>query len=578
MTASRYAPTRCATILKRAQAIVRAFPLEHSQPDITLGLPPFDRRCSRYDPAKVGGCPRSIGWEEIHSIPSAGEHSVRLYRKRGQSALASTQSAGGPVCPLRFPTHQLLAMGSRQQERRRIPMQPCLDIDTAFERGEAIRTDAPPNIEGPYRHGSKFRCRLRTAEGRRWLPAADTLESALAAAHEAVHHPPDHPGKDEAPEEERPVVRAAPQPERQRVDPEGVRVLGPYRHEGAWRCRIVSSAGRSWAPTAATEAAALQCAEKQAAILARQGAITIRDSIAAYVRSKQVADARPSTLDGTRRALLVYFTGVLDWPVGRLTPRRAQECYDALQTWVGPRGHTLAVATHRSYVQMARSWGRWVVAKGWMRGPSPMDVVKGVGRKKRGKPQLSLDEARRLYATALDVARQGDEGGVAVLMAISMGLRTSELLSRTPRDLDNEGTVLRITDNPLLGFKAKNDSAKRPVTVPLDLQPVLARMCAGKLPTAPLFPSESRTGRRPRQWMPTQVARLCALAQVPKVCPHSLRGVSATAAAAAGALPELVAKMLGHTSPTMTTQHYIAPGTTETAQLERGLKVLTASR
>ena len=441
-----------------------------------------------------------------------------------------------------------------------------------------MRPEAPMNIEGPYRHGSKFRCRLRTAEGRRWLPAADTIETALAAAQEAVQLPPDPHVVDVPPEDERQVVATAPEKDRQRADPGGVRLLGPYRHEGAWRCRIVTSVGRSWAPTAATETEALQGAEKQAATLARQGSITIRDSIEAYVRSKQVADARPSTLDGTRRSLIVYFTGLLDWPVGRLTPRRAQECYDALQTWVGPRGHTLAVATHRSYVQMARSWGRWVVAKGWMRGPSPVDVVKGVGRKKRGKPQLSLDEARRLYATALDVARQGDEGGVAVLMAISMGLRTSEILSRTPRDLDNEGTVLRITDSPLLGFKAKNDSAKRPVAVPLDLQPVLAKMCEGRLPTAPLFPSATRTGRRPRQWMPVQVNRLCSLASVPKVCPHSLRGVSATAAAAAGALPELVAKMLGHTDSTMTTQHYIASGTTETAQLERGLKALTGGR
>ena len=78
--------------------------------------------------------------------------------------------------------------------------------------------------------------------------------------------------------------------------------------------------------------------------------------------------------------------------------------------------------------------------------------------------------------------------------------------------------------------------------------------------------------------MPEQVERLCTLAQVPKVCPHSLRGVSATAAAAAGALPELVAKMLGHTSSTMTRDHYIAPGTSEAAELERGIQVLTKKR
>lgn len=209
-----------------------------------------------------------------------------------------------------------------------------------------------------------------------------------------------------------------------------------------------------------------------------------------------------------------------------------------------------------------------------MKGPSPVDVVKGVGRKRRGKPQLSLDEARRFYTTALDLARQGDEGAVAVLMAISMGMRTAEILSRTPRDLDHEGTLLRICDNILLGFTAKNDSAKRPVAVPSDLQPILADMTRDKLPTAPLFPSASRTGRRPRQWMPNQVERLCELAKVPKVCPHSLRGVSATAAAAAGALLEMVAKMLGHTSSTMTLGHYIAPGTAEAAQLERGVQAL----
>ena len=362
--------------------------------------------------------------------------------------------------------------------------------------------------------------------------------------------------------------------QRQRADA-GVRILGPYAHEGQWRCRLVTNAGRTWARTAPTEALAIRYAERQAASAALQGRITIRDAIEAYVRSQQMAGARPSTLDGTRRALTVYWAGILDWPVGRITARRAQEQYDALQAWVGPKGHTLAVATHRSYVQTARSWGRWIAAKGWTKGPSPVDVVKGVGRKKRGKPQLSLDEARRFYGTALEAARQGDEGAVAVLMAISMGLRTSEILSRTPRDLDNEGTDLRIADNLVLDFKCKNESSKRPVKIPTDLQPILARICANKLPTAPLFPAASRSGRRPRQWMPVQVERLCTLAGVPKVCPHSLRGVSATAAAAAGALPELVAKMLGHTSSTMTKDHYIKPGISEAAQLERGLKVLT---
>lgn len=41
-------------------------------------------RFSRYEPTKLDDCLRSIGWDELSAIPYAGEHSLRLYRKRGQ--------------------------------------------------------------------------------------------------------------------------------------------------------------------------------------------------------------------------------------------------------------------------------------------------------------------------------------------------------------------------------------------------------------------------------------------------------------------------------------------------------------
>lgn len=441
--------------------------------------------------------------------------------------------------------------------------------------------DLPLNVEGPYRHGQKFRCRLRTPEGRKWMPSADTIEGAIEEARKAAQEPPppeEGPGvpPTAGPETREPAPHGGPRDRSTGPGPSGVRILGPYEHEGGWRCRLVTSAGRSWAPTAPTEAAAVRYAERRAAEQASLGAITVRDAVDAFLRGKEVAGAQLSTLDGMRRGLTTFLGTSLDGPVSRLTPRRCQDLYDALQIWVGPRGHTLAIATHRSYLLMARSWGRWVVAKGWLKGTSsPLDGVKGGGRKNRGKLQLSLDEARKLYGVGLDLARQGDEGAVAVLMCISMGMRASEVLSRTPRDLDNEGTLLRVCDNALLGFKCKNDSSKRPVAVPTDLQPILAQMCRDKLPTAPLFPASTKTGRRRRQWLHSQAKRLSVLAKVTVVCPHGLRGVSATAAAAAGALPELVAKMLGHTTPEMTKQHYIKPGVSEAAQLERGVQILT---
>ena len=42
MTSGRYAPNSCATVLKLAKVIARAFAQEHSQTDIALGIPNFD--------------------------------------------------------------------------------------------------------------------------------------------------------------------------------------------------------------------------------------------------------------------------------------------------------------------------------------------------------------------------------------------------------------------------------------------------------------------------------------------------------------------------------------------------------
>ena len=39
-------------------------------------------RFTRYDPRKLAECLSAIGWEEIGAMPYAGEHSLRLYRKR----------------------------------------------------------------------------------------------------------------------------------------------------------------------------------------------------------------------------------------------------------------------------------------------------------------------------------------------------------------------------------------------------------------------------------------------------------------------------------------------------------------
>jgi hypothetical protein len=53
-----------------------------------------------------------------------------------------------------------------------------------------------------------------------------------------------------------------------------------------------------------------------------------------------------------------------------------------------------------------------------------------LGKRRRGKPQLTTDEARKFLATALELAAE-DEGAIAAAMALLMGMRASEIVART---------------------------------------------------------------------------------------------------------------------------------------------------
>ena len=70
------------------------------------------------------------------------------------------------------------------------------------------------------------------------------------------------------------------------------------------------------------------------------------------------------------------------------------------------------------------------------------------------------------------------------------------------------------------------------------------------------------------------VKRICLDAGVPIVCPHSLRGLWATAGVRSGALSHAVAAALGHGSFAVTAKHYVQPGTLDGARTERLVQML----
>jgi integrase len=158
----------------------------------------------------------------------------------------------------------------------------------------------------------------------------------------------------------------------------------------------------------------------------------------------------------------------------------------------------------------ARMLAKWCVAKRWLRS-KPVAEVEGIGKRRHGKAQLRIDEARKWMAKAVESADAGEAGAVAAMMALLLGMRASEIVSRVVRDLDDDGHLLWIPT-------AKTEAGKRTLRVPEVLRPRLQRLANGQKPDALLF------GKHWRDWPREWVQRLCELAGVPKVTAHGMRG------------------------------------------------------
>ena len=276
--------------------------------------------------------------------------------------------------------------------------------------------------------------------------------------------------------------------------------------------------------------------------------VTVREAIERYAEHLRQIGNKPASYEGTPLRLRCFFAKALSLSVRSLTAVRCAAIYDELRSQVSKRtGGPLAVATHRAYLLDARSFAGWAVEQKLM--PlNPLAKLKPIGRANTRKAQLRHNEARRLCSVCYELAPT-DDGALAVLVALLMGLRAGEVVTRTVRDLDDGGRILWVDDTE--GWSPKTAAARRQVEVPAPLITLLMQRTRDKLPAALLFPAK-RGARHDRGWVRLETKRLCKLAQVPVVCAHSLRGFHATVAVAAGASPHIVAAALGHESATIT--------------------------
>ena len=88
------------------------------------------------------------------------------------------------------------------------------------------------------------------------------------------------------------------------------------------------------------------------------------------------------------------------------------------------------------------------------------------------------------------------------MMALLLGMRASEIVSRVVRDLDDDGTVLVIPE-------WKTDAGRRKLHVPDVLRPHLQRLAANRPAEARIF------GSHWRDWPRECVQRMCELAGRP---------------------------------------------------------------
>lgn len=343
-------------------------------------------------------------------------------------------------------------------------------------------------------------------------------------------------------------------------------IFGPYPHRSRWRL-VLREGGKQTVSSYATKDEAEKVKRTIERKLAEQPPITLDSAMAeyeAYLRDDK--GNKPASYTATIWRLRRFFP-LHELPIAEVSHERCTIYYKVLREAVSPQtGKPLAVDSHRNILAEARTFMTWCIKKKWL-AKNPLDGVEGQGRRRHGKPQLRIDEAKRWRQEAVKLAEQGEAGAVAAMMTLYMALRCGEVVSRLVRDLDHSGQILWVEETDR-GFSPKTQASRRPVEVPDVLRPYLIELARGRSPDQLLF------GQHWRDWPRHWVKRICGKAGVPAVSAHAMRGLHATLSVRTGLSPHAVAASLGHESPSTTLQSYVAPGTHERASRERALRIL----
>ena len=346
-------------------------------------------------------------------------------------------------------------------------------------------------------------------------------------------------------------------------------VRGPYKHRQQWRVYVVGDGGEENYLSYETRQEAAEVVRSLKRELGQEATRTVGEALTEYEEYLRDDKGNKSSSHVTTLSRLRVFFPDQELPLTSLDPAKCGRYYEALTARITRTGKLMAVDTHRNMLAEARTFLRWTVKKRWLK-RNPLEQVEGKGRRRHGKPQLRIDEARAWTEKAVELAAAGQDGAVAAMMSFLMGLRCSEIVDRVVRDLDDEGRLLWIPD-------AKTEAGKRTQEVPEVLRPYLLELAKGKEPSAPIFATK-RAPQRTRNWPRKWVQRICGKAGVMQVTAHGMRGLHSTVAIARGVTAHVVAAAMGHESERTTLQSYTAPSALPNVQQAQVLRVLAGGK
>jgi integrase len=329
----------------------------------------------------------------------------------------------------------------------------------------------------------------------------------------------------------------------------GLRVLGPYyqQERERWQVRTAGNPGEKihveyFASESKAKAFAAECKKTQAGV---QSTI---ETLERWEISQYNRGILGKSVETVRYSILHFVNDIL---IDEITPQYLQQRIDE-RLAAGK-----SIATVAQALVNTKTFLKWCNTRGYLAKIPDLNGVKVEGYRPRGKEQLTVDESRLFLESALERTPRG----LMASLALVMGLRSGEIRKMQRRQLDAEGTIIRVV-------RGKTRNSVRAIEVPELLQPHLLEQAKGKESNDLLFPN-----KRGKPWccntLLLEVRAICQEAGVPEVCVHGLRGTFASLAESAGVASHAVAATLGHANDKITHGHYTKPEIVDGAKVRR---------